>query len=108
VAAARASLARYQATVLRAFVQVSDALADLATDEAHITALTRSQGSAEAAVHNAEAAYKLGGGTLAQLVDAQRQLSRARRALAEVRAQKLSDMVSLYAATAADWRPAKA
>jgi NodT family efflux transporter outer membrane factor (OMF) lipoprotein len=107
-AEARASLARYQETVLRAFVQVSDVLAALGTDQQHIEALTRSQSLAEASVRDAQNAYRLGGGPLMQVVDAQRQLSRARRALAEAQAQRFADLVQLYAATAADWRTSAA
>jgi NodT family efflux transporter outer membrane factor (OMF) lipoprotein len=103
-AEARASLARYQATVLRAFVQVSDALAALATDADHIAALDRADRSAQATVRDAETAYRLGGASLIQVVDARRQQSRARRALVEAQAQRLADLVSLYTATGADWR----
>ena len=102
-AEARASLARYQQTVLRAFVQVSDALAALGTDDQQAAALTRAQAAAEATVRDAENAYRLGGGPLMQVVDARRQLSRARRALAEAQGQRFADLVELYAATAADW-----
>lgn len=105
-AEARAALARYQQTVLRAFTQVSDVLAALATDEAQIAALTNAQTTAQGRVRDAEAAYRLGGGPLIDVVDARRQLSRARRDLAQAQAQKFSDMVQLYAATAADWRGA--
>jgi NodT family efflux transporter outer membrane factor (OMF) lipoprotein len=103
-AEARASLARYQQTVLRAFTQVSDVLAALATDESQIAALAKAQATAEASVSDAEAAYRLGGGPLIDVVDARRRLSRARRNLAEAQARKFADMVQLYAATAADWR----
>jgi NodT family efflux transporter outer membrane factor (OMF) lipoprotein len=103
---ARASLARYQQTVLRAFTQVSDVLAALATDQQQIEALTAAQASAEARVRDEQNAYRLGGAPLIDVVDAQRQLSRARRAVAEAQGQKLADMVQLYAATAADWRGA--
>jgi len=106
-AEARAALARYEQTVLRAFVQVSDALAALTTDQQSIDALTRSGAAAEANVKDAEAAYRLGGGAMIQVVDARRQLSRARRALAEAQGQRFSDMVELYAAAAADWRTAQ-
>jgi NodT family efflux transporter outer membrane factor (OMF) lipoprotein len=105
-AEARAALARYQATVLRAFVEVSDVLAALASDQQEVAALTRSQATAEARLNDARTAYRLGGGALIQVVDAQRQLSRARLALAEAEARRLSDFVRLYAATAADWRTA--
>ncbi len=103
-AEARASLARYQQTVLRAFVQVSDALADLGTDQQQIEALQRSSAAAEASLRDAQNAYRLGGGSLMQLIDAQRQLSRARRALAQAEGQRFEDLVELYAATATDWR----
>jgi NodT family efflux transporter outer membrane factor (OMF) lipoprotein len=105
-AEARASLARYQQTVLRAFVQVSDALAALGADQQQIETLTRAQALAQSSVKDAQAAYRLGGGTLMQVVDAQRQLSRTGRALAEAQGQRLADLVQLYAATAADWRTA--
>jgi len=106
-AEAKASLARYQQTVLRAFVQVSDALAALGRDDEALGALGRAQGAAQENLRNAEAAYRLGGGALIQVVDAQRQLSRARRALAEAQGQRLADVVQLYAATAADWGAAQ-
>jgi NodT family efflux transporter outer membrane factor (OMF) lipoprotein len=105
-AEARAALARYQQTVLRAFVQVSDALAALGADQQQIETLTRAQALAQSSVKDAQTAYRLGGGTLMQVVDAQRQLSRASRALAEAQGQRLADLVQLYAATAADWRAA--
>jgi outer membrane protein TolC len=38
------------------------------------------------------------------VVQAQRTRSRARRALVEAQGRRLSDVVALYAATAADWR----
>jgi NodT family efflux transporter outer membrane factor (OMF) lipoprotein len=105
-AEARAALARYEQTVLRAFGQVSDALAALAADQQQVDALARAQAAAESTLRDAQNAYRLGGGSLLELVDAQRQLSRARRALAEAQAQRLADYVQLYVATAADWRAA--
>lgn len=106
-AEARVSLARYQQTVLRAFVQVSDALAALGTDDQQAAALTRAQAAAQATVVDAQNAYRLGGASLMQVVDARRQLSRAHRALAEAQAQRFADLVELYAATAADWGAAQ-
>jgi NodT family efflux transporter outer membrane factor (OMF) lipoprotein len=105
-AEARASMARYQQTVLSAFVQVSDALSDLGSDQESITSLTRAVTSAEANARNAQTAYRLGGGALLQVIDAQRQLSRTRRALVEAQGQRFSDLVELFTATAADWRTA--
>lgn len=105
-AEARAAMARYQQTVLRAFVQVSDVLAALGTDQQQLEALARAQRAAEINMKDAEAAYRIGGGNLLEVVDAQRTLSRARRAVAEAQGQQFADLVQLYAATAADWRGA--
>jgi outer membrane protein TolC len=99
-------MARYQQTVLRAFVQVSDVLAALASDQQSIEALTRALRASEASAHDAETSYRLGGGNLLQVTDAQRQLSRARRALIQAQGQQFTDLAELFAATATDWRPA--
>lgn len=107
-AEARAALARYQQTVLRAFVQVSDVLAALASDQQQIESLRRAQTASESNLRDAQTAYRLGGGSLLQVIDAQRQLSRARRATVQAEGQRLADMVQLYTATAADWRTRQA
>jgi NodT family efflux transporter outer membrane factor (OMF) lipoprotein len=103
-AEARASLARYQGTVLRSFVQVADALSDLAHDDEVLAAYRRADAAAESNLRDAQTAYRLGGGTLLQVVDAQRQVNQERRNLAIAQGQRLSDIVTLYTATAADWR----
>lgn len=103
-AEARASLARYQQTVLRAFVQVSDVLSNLASDQRSIEALQRATDAAAANARDAQTAYRLGGGSLLNVIDAQRTLARTRRSLAQAQGQRMSDIVQLYAATAADWR----
>jgi NodT family efflux transporter outer membrane factor (OMF) lipoprotein len=107
-AQARASLAMYKQTVLTAFVQVSDVLTALAHDDARLTALDEAQTAAQSALNDARAAFRLGGGAFLPVVDAQRQLERARLARAEAAAQRLIDLVSLFSATAADWREADA
>jgi len=103
-AEARASFARYQQTVIRAFVQVADVLAALGHDQQQIDSLRRAEAASEARARDAQTAYSLGGGTLLQVVDAQRQLSRARRASVQAEGLRLSDLVQLYTVTAADWR----
>jgi NodT family efflux transporter outer membrane factor (OMF) lipoprotein len=105
-AQARVAMARYQDTVIRAFVQVSDVLSSLGNDDQSIATLMRAQHAAEANARDAQTAYRLGGGTLLQLIDAQRTLSRSRRSVVQAEAQRLSDLVELYTATAADWRTA--
>jgi outer membrane protein TolC len=101
---ARASLAQYQQTVLTAFVQVSDVLAALAQDDRRIADLARAQSVAQSGLSDTRAAYSLGGGALLPVVDAQRQLNLARLQLVQARAQRLGDVIRLYAATAAQWR----
>ncbi len=103
-AQARASLAQYRQTVLTAFVQVADVLSALAWDDSRIAALTAAERSGEAARTDARNAYRLGGGALLAVTSAQRQLDRARMDLADAQAQRLADIVELFAATATDWR----
>ncbi len=105
-AEARISLARYEQTVLRAFVQVSDVLSSLGADQQAITSLELVNRAAESAADDAQNALRLGGGPMIDVVQAQRTLSRARRALVEAQGRRMSDLVELYAATAADWRAA--
>ncbi|MGH7023699.1 MAG: TolC family protein, partial [Caulobacteraceae bacterium] len=109
-AQARVSLAQYRQTVLTAFTQVADVLTALAHDDDRLAALGAAETAASNALHDARLAYSLGGGPLAAVVDAQRQLHRARVDVVQARSQKLMDVISLYAATATDWReaPAKA
>jgi NodT family efflux transporter outer membrane factor (OMF) lipoprotein len=102
-AQARASLAQYRQTVLSAFVQVADVLTALAEDDARLTDLDRAQAAASANLDNARTAYRLGGGALLPVIDAQRQLARARLNRVETAGQRLIDLVMLYAATANDW-----
>ncbi len=105
-AQARASLARYKQTVLTAFSQVSDVLTALAHDDERITATTRVETVAEAGLRDARSAYTLGGGPLLSVIDAQRQLDRARFNRIDAQGQRLTDVIQLYAATATDWREA--
>ena len=104
---ARAALARYQSTVLRAFTEVSDALADLGADDHTIANLTTAQRLAQASLNDYENGYRLGGVALLQVIDAQRVLNQVRRALVQAQSQRYSDLVRLYAATAATYRPDK-
>ncbi len=107
-AEARAALARYNGTVLRAFVQVSDALASLAEDDRAITALTGVQAVQESRLKDARAAYSLGGGTLLKVISAERDLAKARRDLVVAQGRRDQDLVSLLVSTATNWKPAQA
>jgi NodT family efflux transporter outer membrane factor (OMF) lipoprotein len=105
-AEARASAERYRQTVLRAFVQVADVLTNLSTDAKAIAALKQASDADQASLQDAKNAYRLGGGPLLDVIDAQRALSRSKRTLVQAQGQQLSDLVELYVATAADWRKA--
>jgi NodT family efflux transporter outer membrane factor (OMF) lipoprotein len=104
VAQADAEMARYKQTVLRAFVQVADALSGLGTDAKALEAQSRAEATARANVDDATRAYQLGAGTLLNVFDAQRQLNIAMRGRIEAEGQKLTDIIELFAASAADWR----
>jgi NodT family efflux transporter outer membrane factor (OMF) lipoprotein len=102
---ARAALARYQGTVLRALVQVADVLTALAEDDRAIAALTRVEASQSANLRDARKAYELGGGPMISVVDAQRSLNRARRDTITAQGRRYTDLVDLFTATAANWKP---
>jgi NodT family efflux transporter outer membrane factor (OMF) lipoprotein len=99
VAAAQLSSARYQATVLRAFVQVADALSALAHDQESLAALDRAEQVGRSAVADARKAYDLGGGALLPVVDAGRRLAQVQRQKVAIQGQILADLVQLYTAT---------
>lgn len=103
-ALADASLADYRETVLRAFVQVSDALTNLAADGRSVAALQRAEDAARASFNDASRAYELGAGALLNVFDANRQLNLAERQKIEAQGRSLTDLIQLFAATAADWR----
>ena len=104
--AAQASSARYQQTVLTAFGQVADALSALAADDEAIAAYSRSQAQADERLRLARIAYEKGGGTLIDVLDAQRQAHDIQSSLARAQGQRLADAVRLFAASGADWRTA--
>ena len=100
---ARIAFARYEQTVLKAFVEVSDVLSNLGSDQHAIASLDLANQAAESAARDAQNALRLGGGPMVDVVQAQRTLSRARRALVEAQGRRYADLVQLYAATASNW-----
>ncbi len=90
--------------MLEAFVQVSDVMAALANDDDQLRALTTAQTVAKDHLDQARAAYSLGGGAFLAVVEAQRDLNKTRRDLAQAQGRRLTDVIKLFAATAADWR----
>ncbi len=106
-AEAREALARYRVTVLRAFVEVSDAMAALQTDQTQLDALTRAVARSQEGADVTLAAARLGARTAGDVIQSRRQLYNDQRSLARAQAQRLSDLVDLYAASSADWRDAQ-
>jgi NodT family efflux transporter outer membrane factor (OMF) lipoprotein len=106
-AEANASLARYRQTVLTAFTQVADVLSALANDDERLKAVALAQSTAEANLKDARSAFSIGGGPYVDIITAQRRLNSVRRDYLDAQAQRLSDMVRLFTATAADWREDK-
>lgn len=107
VDAAKAADARYRQTVLKAFVQVADALQAIAADDDAIAAYGRAQTQADERVRLAKADYEIGGGTLLDVLDAQRQAHELRSKALRAEGQRLADTVRLFAASGADWRTAR-
>jgi NodT family efflux transporter outer membrane factor (OMF) lipoprotein len=104
--AAVASSARYQQTVLTAFAQVADALSALSADDAAIAAYGRSETQAGESLRLARVAYDKGGGTLLEVLDAQRRVHEVQASRVRAQGQRLADAVRLFAASGADWRDA--
>jgi outer membrane protein TolC len=92
--------------VLVAFSQVADALDAIAHDDQEMRAVQDQNDAAQRSFNDQRRAFDLGGGTLLSVVDAQRQLARSRRDLARVQGNRYADLVRLFTAVAADWRPA--
>jgi len=92
--------------VLSAFVQVSDVLQALASDDEAIAVQTRAQTQADDALRLARLGFEKGGDTMLSVLDAQRRSNEAASDLARARGRRLADSVRLFAAAGADWRTA--
>jgi NodT family efflux transporter outer membrane factor (OMF) lipoprotein len=101
---ARAAMARYQGTVINAFVQVADTLQSLEQGDQALAALTRAEKAAQSSLIDRQNALRLGGGSMLDVIDSQRQLARARQARVQAQGERYMSAVRLFAATAADWR----
>lgn len=105
-AQADVALAQYRNTVVTAFTQVADVMEAIKHDDDELAALGLAQQAAEAALHDDLAAFRLGGAALLPVLDDQRKVAIARRALVMAEGKRLADIAELYVATAADWRDA--
>lgn len=103
-AAARASLAAYQQTVLVAFNQVADRLEALANDDEALAANAKTLYAAEEYVRLARIAFEAGAIGVQLLIDGERQLAEARRIQVESQTRRALDTVQLIIASGARWR----
>jgi NodT family efflux transporter outer membrane factor (OMF) lipoprotein len=102
-AAARASAATYQQTVLSAFGQVSDLLAALGNDARSVANQQQSASIAERSLHLSRRSFEVGNSGILQVLDASRSYQRARLGLVDARSRQFLDVARLYVATAGGW-----
>jgi NodT family efflux transporter outer membrane factor (OMF) lipoprotein len=101
-AAMQASLAKYEQTVLTAFRQVADVLAALEHDAQQSQAQQRALDVAESSLALTRESYSAGNVGVLQILDAERQVLRARIGVARARAQRLQDTAELIVALGGD------
>ena len=80
------------------------ALSAIATDEATIAAQRATEGHASESLRLSRVAFQEGGGTLLDVLQAQRDRNEATAARVRAEGQRLADIVRLFAAVGADWR----
>lgn len=93
--------ARYRATVLRAFGQVTNAYADVEAAQGEYEAQQEALLLAEQSARLARRAYEVGAGTLPDVLDSQRRVSLSRRESARTAGARLTSLVRLHSAIAA-------
>ncbi|MEJ0035438.1 MAG: efflux transporter outer membrane subunit [Gammaproteobacteria bacterium] len=101
-AAMQASLANYEQTVLNAFRQVADVMAALEHDSQQTAAQQRALEVAESSLALTRESYSAGNTGVLQILDAERQVLRARIGVARARAQKMQDTAELVVALGGD------
>ena len=101
-AAMQASLANYEQTVLNAFGQIADVLAALEHDSQQTEAQQRALEVAESSLALTRESYSAGNTGVLQILDAERQVQRARIGVARARAQKMQDTAELVVALGGD------
>jgi NodT family efflux transporter outer membrane factor (OMF) lipoprotein len=103
---ARGALATYQEVVLRAFVQVADAMQAVALDDQAISQADRAQAAATDNLMLQRLRFSAGKSALLPVLDAQRSYARASVSGVESRAQRLQDCAALLFAVSRNWDPA--
>ncbi|HEY1929455.1 MAG TPA: efflux transporter outer membrane subunit [Caulobacteraceae bacterium] len=100
---ARGALAGYQQVVLKAFVQVADAMQAIALDDVAISQADRELSSAAENLGLQRLRYQAGKSPLLPVLDAQRSYARASLATVQSRAQRLQDSAALLYAVSRNW-----
>lgn len=90
------AVAQYERAIQTAFREVADALAGTATFDRQIDAQQRAVSAAQRRLELSELRYRAGFEGRLELLDAQRQLYAARRALLELRREEIANRVALY------------
>jgi len=98
----KASLAKYEQTVLTAFRQVADVLSALEHDAQQNEAQQRALDVAESSLALTRESYSAGNTGVLQILDAERQVLRARIGVARARAQRMQDTAELIVALGGD------
>jgi NodT family efflux transporter outer membrane factor (OMF) lipoprotein len=97
----KVALARYHATILAAFAQVSDRLEALANDAAELRAQRSAIRISIASRNLARRSYSVGYTGILAVIDAERQTARAELGLTRAKAHQLTDMAALFEALGA-------
>jgi len=103
VAAAQEAAANYQATVITAFQNVSNALYALQADADTLAAQTTAERSAADSLTLVQAQYKNGGASYLQVLTSEQTYQTAAIALVKARAQRYADTAALFQALGGGW-----
>ena len=103
IAAAQAAAANYQATVITAFGNVSDALEALQADADALAAQSVAASTAAESLRIVRAQYKSGADTYLQVLTAEQNDQTASINLVKARAQRFSDTAALFQSLGGGW-----
>jgi len=99
------ALAGYESALQSAFRDVADALAVRDQLDERLDAQQAQVEAAERSLQLAERSYRLGGSSQLELLDAQRQLTAARRVLVTLRQTEQVNRIALLRALGGRWTP---
>jgi outer membrane protein TolC len=103
VAAAEQAAANYQATVITAFQNVSNALYALQGDADALAAEASAERAAAGSLALVQAQYKSGAASYVQLLSSEQSYQTAAVALVKARAQRFADTAALFQALGGGW-----